>query len=180
MVLRRYSCISCRIVSTFLGVELVEVRPDLSSSSCDVLPLLKRAFHSKHLARLMASFPYTRRIISKVSAPYLPNLTQNLMFALCSSFTSMLKSQTCRHTWWQTLVLCNFQCSHSDATWHTEWRRSLLPNTAHEFMHCHRLVFYGTSLRTFWYTYVNRAGGRELDSPGSGKCLEIVKVVMNN
>jgi len=43
MVLRRSSCTSRRTVSTFLGVELVEVRPDLSSSSSDVLTLLRRA-----------------------------------------------------------------------------------------------------------------------------------------
>jgi hypothetical protein len=41
-----------QIVSTFLGVELVEGRPELSSSSTDVLPLLKRACHSKHVARI--------------------------------------------------------------------------------------------------------------------------------
>jgi len=93
MVLRRSSCTSRRIVPTFLGFELVEVRRDLSSSSSDVLPFLKRACHSKHRARLMASFPYARRIISKVSAPCLPSFTQNLMFALCSIFTSVLKSQ---------------------------------------------------------------------------------------
>jgi hypothetical protein len=110
--------------------------------------------HSKHLARLMASFLYARRIISKVSAPDLPSFTQNSMFALCSSFTSMLESQMWRHTWWQTLVLCNSQCSHSDATWHAEWWRSLLPSTAHSFMYCHRLAVYGTSLKTFWYTLV--------------------------
>jgi len=40
LVLRRSSCTSRRIVSTFCGVELVEGRPDLSSSSSDVLPLL--------------------------------------------------------------------------------------------------------------------------------------------
>jgi len=154
MVVRRSSCTSRRIVSTFLGVELVEGRPDLSSSSSDVLPLLKRACHSKHLARLMASFPYAHHIISKVSAPDLPSFTQNLMFALCSNFTSTLKSQMWRHAWWQTLVLCNSQCSHSDATRHTEWRRSLLPSTAHAFRYCHRLAVYGTSLETFWYTYV--------------------------
>jgi len=93
MVLRRSLCTSCRIVSTFLGVELVEGCPDLSSSSSDVLPLLKHACHLKHLARLMALFLYTRCIISNVSAPDLPSFTQNLMFALCSSFTSMPKSQ---------------------------------------------------------------------------------------
>ena len=93
MVLRRTSCTSRRIVSTFLCVELVESRPDLSSSSTDDVPFLKRACHSKHLARLMASFPYARRIISKVSAPDLPSFAQNLMFAVCCSFTSMLKSQ---------------------------------------------------------------------------------------
>jgi len=93
MVLRRSSCTSRRIVSTFLGVQLVEGRPDLSSSSSDVLPLLKSACHSKHLIRLMALFLYARHIISKASAPDLPSFTQNLMFALCSSFTSMLKSQ---------------------------------------------------------------------------------------
>jgi len=93
MVLRRFSCTSRRIVSTCLGVELVEVRPDLSSSSSNVLPLLKRTYHSKHLARLMASFLYAGRIISKVSALGVPSFTQNLMFAVCSSFTSMLKSQ---------------------------------------------------------------------------------------
>ena len=154
MVLRWYSYTSCRIVSTFLGAELVEGRPELSSSSSDVLPLLKRACHLKHLARLMASFPYARRIIWKVSAPDLPSFTQNLMFALCSSFTSMLKSQMWRHTWWQTLVLCNSQCSHSDATQHAGWWPSLLPSTAHSFMYCHWLVVYGTSLESFWYTLV--------------------------
>ena len=131
MVLWRSSCTSRRIVSTLLGVELVEGRPDLSSSSSDVLPLLKRACRSKHLARLMSLFLYARRIISKVSAPDLPSFTQNLMFALCSSFTSMLKLQMWRRTWWQTLVLCNSQCSHSDATQRAEWWRSLLPSTVH-------------------------------------------------
>jgi len=97
MVLRRSSCTSRRIVSTFLGVELLEGRPDLSSSSSDVLPLLKRACYSKHLARLMASFLYARRIISKVSVPDSPSFTQNLMFALCSSFTSML-NRKCEET----------------------------------------------------------------------------------
>ena len=155
MVLQRSSCTSHRIVSIFLGVELVEGRPDLSSSSGDVLPLLKHACHSKHLARLMASFPYARRIIWKVSAPDLPSFTQNLTFALCSSFTSMLKSQMWRHTWWQTPVLCNSQCSHSDATRNAEWWRSLLPSTPHSFMYCHRSAVYGTSLETFWYTIVH-------------------------
>jgi len=154
MVLRRSSCTSRRIVSTFLGAEFVEVRPDLSSSSSDVLPLLKRACHSKHLARLMASFPYARRIISNVSAPDLPGFTQNLTFTVCSSITSMLKSQMWRHTWWQRLVLCNSQCPHSDATRYAEWRRSLLPSTAHAFTYCHQLAFYGTSLETFWCIYV--------------------------
>jgi len=42
MGLRRSSCTSRRIVSTFLGAELMEVGPDLSSSSSDVLPLLTR------------------------------------------------------------------------------------------------------------------------------------------
>jgi hypothetical protein len=37
----------------FLVDELVEVRADLSSSS-DVLPILKRVCHSKHLARLIS------------------------------------------------------------------------------------------------------------------------------
>jgi len=45
MVLRRSSCTSRQIVFKFLGVELVEGRPDLSSSSIDVLPFLKRACH---------------------------------------------------------------------------------------------------------------------------------------
>jgi len=71
-----------------------------------------------------------------------------------TAFTSMLKSQMWRYTWLQTLVLCNSQCSHSDATRHTEWRRSLLPSTAHAFTYCHRLAFYGTSFETFWYIYV--------------------------
>jgi hypothetical protein len=153
-VLRRSSCISRRIVSTFLGLELVEVRPDLSSSSSDVLPLLKRACHSKHLARLVASFLYVRRIISNVSAPDLPSFAQNLIFAVCSCFTSMLKSQMWRHTWWQTIVLCNSQSSHSDATHYAEWRFSLLPSTAQLFTYCHRLAVYETSLETFWYTFV--------------------------
>ena len=63
-VLRRSLYTSRRIISTFLGVELVEVRPDLSSSSIDVLPFLKRVCHSKHLALLMASFLHARRSIS--------------------------------------------------------------------------------------------------------------------
>jgi hypothetical protein len=151
MVLRRSLYTSCRIVSTFLGVELVKVCPDLSLSLSDVLPLLKSVCHLKHLAWLMASFSYAFHIISKVSAPDLPSFTQNLIFALCSSFTSVLKSQTWRHTWCQTVVLFNSQCSHSDAT---EWRHSLLPSKAHAFTYCHRLAVYGTSLETFWYTYV--------------------------
>jgi hypothetical protein len=48
-----------------LGVELVEVRHVLSSSSSDVLSLLKHAGYSKHVASLVASVPYTRRNISK-------------------------------------------------------------------------------------------------------------------
>jgi hypothetical protein len=146
MVLWQSSSTSCQIVSTFLGVELVEGCPDLSSSSSDVLPLLKRVCHSKHLARLIASFPYTRCIIWKVSAPDLLSFTQNLMFALCSSFTSVLKSQMWRHTWWQTLVLCNSQCSHSDATRHAEWWRSLLPSTARELSQfcCAQIVFFNS------------------------------------
>ena len=56
--------------------------------------------------------------------------------------------------WWQTLVLCNSQCSHSDATRHAEWWRSLLPSTAHLFMYCRRLAVYRTNLETFWYTLV--------------------------
>jgi len=154
MVLRWSSCTSRQIVSTFLGVQLVEGCPDLSSSSSDVLPFLKHACHLKHLAQLTASSPYARRIISKVSAPDLPTIMQNLRFALCSNFTSMLKSQMWRHMWWQTLVLCNSQCSHGNATQQTEWRRSLLPSTAHPFTYCHRLAVYGTSLETFWYTYI--------------------------
>ena len=51
--------------------------------------------------------------------------------------------------------LRNSHCSHNDATRHTEWRRSLLPRTAHAFTYCHWLAFYGTSLETFWYTYVS-------------------------
>jgi hypothetical protein len=39
-----------RIFSTFLGVEHVEGRPELSSSLIDVLPFLKRACHLKHVA----------------------------------------------------------------------------------------------------------------------------------
>jgi hypothetical protein len=154
MVLRWSSCTSHRIVSTFLGAERVLDCPDLLSSLSDVLLLLKHVCHSKHLARLMAAFPYACCIISNVSAADLLSFTHNLMFALCSSFTSMLKSQMWRNMWWQTLVLCNSQCSHSDATRHTEWRRSLLPSTSHAFMYCHRLAFCGTSLETFWYTYV--------------------------
>ena len=82
MVLRRSSCTSRQIVSTFLGVELGEGRPDLSSPSSDVLPLLKHTCNSKHLARLMVSFPYACRIISKVSAPDLPWF--HVEFDVCS------------------------------------------------------------------------------------------------
>jgi hypothetical protein len=88
MALRWSSCMSRRIVSTFLGVELMEGRPDLSSSLSEVLSILKCACHSKHLVRLVASFQYAHCLISKVSAPDLPSFTNNLMFALCSSFTS--------------------------------------------------------------------------------------------
>ena len=57
MDLRRSSCISRRVVCTFSGVELVE---DCSMSlSSDVLLLLKRACHSNHFARLIASLSYT-------------------------------------------------------------------------------------------------------------------------
>jgi hypothetical protein len=93
IVIRLSSCTSHRIVSTFLGVELVEGHPDLSSSSSDVLPPLKRSCQLKHAARHMASLPYACRNMSKVSAPDLPSLTQNLMFVRCSIFKSMLTSK---------------------------------------------------------------------------------------
>jgi hypothetical protein len=86
--------------------------------------------HLKHAARHMASLPYACRNISKVSAPDLPSLTQNLMLARCSIFKSMLTSQTWLNRWWRKLVLCNSQCSHIEATWHTEWRRFQLSITA--------------------------------------------------
>jgi hypothetical protein len=73
MVIRRSSCTSHRSVSTFVGVELVEGRPELSSSSSDVLPLLKRSCHLTHAARHMASLPYACRNMSKVSATDLPS-----------------------------------------------------------------------------------------------------------
>jgi len=46
----------------------------------------------------------------------------------------------------QTLALCYSQCSHSDVTRHTAWRRSMLSSTTHAFTYCHRLPVYGTSL----------------------------------
>jgi hypothetical protein len=78
-------------------------RPDLLSSSSDVLPLVKHMCHSKHVARHMALLPYACRNISEVSAPDLPSLTQNLMLARCSIFKSMLTSQTLLNRWWQKL-----------------------------------------------------------------------------
>jgi len=77
-------------------------------------------------------------------------------FDVCSLLQNHVhvKSQMWRHTWWQTLMLCISHCSHSDATQHTEWWRSLLPNIANAFTYCHWLAFYGTSLVTFWYTYI--------------------------
>ena len=96
MDLRLSSCTS-RQIFPFSGVELVEDRPDLLSSPSDVLPLLKRACHSKHLARLIASLSYTRRIMSKD----LLNLTENLMCAIYSSLQSVMKSQMCPCTWSQ-------------------------------------------------------------------------------
>ena len=62
MDLRRSSCTSRRIISTFSAVELVEGRPDLLSSFTDVLPLLKCACHSKHIGRLMGSLPYVNHV----------------------------------------------------------------------------------------------------------------------
>jgi hypothetical protein len=52
------------------------------------------------------------------------------MLARCSIFLFMLTSQTWLNRWWQKLVLCNSQCSHSDANWHNEWRRCQLSVTA--------------------------------------------------
>ena len=113
-------------------------------------------------ARVPFETPYTAHGLSSIHMSYhfkslcsrFAEFKQNLMFGVCSSFTSMLKSQMWRHTWWQTFVLCNSQCSHSDATRHTEWRCSLLPSTARAFTYCHGFVFCGTSLETFWYTFV--------------------------
>ena len=96
--------------------------------------------YSKHVARHMASLPYACRNISKVSAPDLPSLTQNLILARCSIFTYMLKWQMWRHTWSQTLVLCNYQCWHSEATLQTKWRRCQLSIVAYTFTWCHRLA----------------------------------------
>ena len=134
-VLRRSSCTSRRIVSTFLGVELMEGRPDLS----------------KHLARLMASFPYARRFIWKVSAPDLLSFTQNLLSA---PFSRPFCNRKCEGTRGDKHLCCATLCSHSDATRHAEWRRSLLLSIANAFTYCHGLAVCGTSLETFWFTYV--------------------------
>ena len=93
MDLRWSSCINCHIISTFLGIDLVEGCPDLLSSSGDVLPLLKFACYSKHLAQLIVSLPYTWWIMSKIWIVDLLSLTQNLMFALCSALLSIMKLQ---------------------------------------------------------------------------------------
>jgi len=148
MVLRQSSCTSCWIASTFLGAEFMWRSP---------WPLIIFEWCSFSLEALMPleTFPYAHHIISKVLAPDLLSFTQNLTLALCSSITSMLKSQIWRHTWWQTLVLCNSQCSHSNATRHTEWHHSLLPSIAHAFTYCHWFAFYGTSPKTFLYTYIS-------------------------
>ena len=73
---RRYSCTRRRIVSTFSRVKLVVGRPDLLTSSSDVLPLMKRVCHSKHLARLIA--------------------------IRMTNHVKMMKSQMCPRTWSQT------------------------------------------------------------------------------
>jgi len=71
MVLRRSSCTSRQIVSTFLGVELVDGRPDLSSSSSDVLPFLKHVCHSHdswpHFHTHVVSFQKSPLKICRVS-----------------------------------------------------------------------------------------------------------------
>lgn len=41
----------------FQEVLFLQGRPDLSSSSSDSLPLLKREYHSKHLTRLIVLLP---------------------------------------------------------------------------------------------------------------------------
>jgi hypothetical protein len=41
-----------------------------------------------------------------------------------------LTSQTWLNRGWQKLVLCNSQCSHSEANWHNEWQRCQLSITA--------------------------------------------------
>lgn len=52
---------------------------------------------------ICASVAHTCWIISKVSVEDLLSLTQNLMFALCTSLQSMMKSQMSMRTWSQNL-----------------------------------------------------------------------------
>jgi len=68
-------------------------------------------------------------------------------------------------------LLCNSQCSYRDATWHTKWRRSLLSRIAHIFTYCDRLAVCGSSLGTFWYTYVYIVSGQVFRTYLSGKLL---------
>ena len=101
MVLQRSSCTSRGIVSTFLGAELVDVCPDLPLSSSDVLPLE---------ARVPLKTPrMTHGLISICTSCHFKSLRSRfgefhaeLMFALCSSFTSMLKLQMWSHMWWHS------------------------------------------------------------------------------
>jgi hypothetical protein len=149
------SCISCRTVSTFLGFELMEGHPDLSSSSewCSA---------SLEVPVPLGTPCTTRSIISICKLYHCKSLRSKFAefhaeFDVCSLLQFHVHAEIAdvqAHVVTNTLVLYNFQCSQSDTTWHTEWRRSLLPTAAHAFTYCHRLVIYGTSLGTFWYTYV--------------------------
>jgi len=85
IVKRRFWRSKWRTASMWTSSVVVEGRPLRESSSIDVLPVLKRLYHSKHCVLLINSSPKACWSIFHVSVAVFPSLKQNFTHTLCSS-----------------------------------------------------------------------------------------------
>jgi hypothetical protein len=90
-----------------------------------------------HYHTITIPLPYhyhTHVVICQMSPLLICRVWRRIWFFLVAPFSSPCWRR--KRDWtggWLKLVLCNSQCSHSEANWHTEWRRCQLSITAKNF-----------------------------------------------
>ena len=152
--IRRASCTNRRIVSIFLGVELVEGHPDLSSSLSDVLSLEVRvplktprvthglisihtSYHFKSLHARFAEFHAEFDVCSLIQFHVHAEIANMKAHVVTNTRVVQLPmlTQRCHSAYW----VMTFPAPKHSARIH------VLPSVG---------GLYGTSLETFWYTCV--------------------------